>query len=212
MNRRALLLCGVLSPVLYALADAVAGVLSTGYSFRDQVISELGAIGAPSRPLFSALLFVVYLLMGAFGVGVWRSAAGRGALRVVGGLLIALGVLALTVGMFVPMRPRGTEQGLMGALHLIEGAIAMLMVFTAMGFGAVSFGARFRIYTLATMVVMLVFGAWSGTAVQQIEAGEATPWIGVIERTWWYAYQMWFAVLALTLLRQESARKDTETL
>ena len=205
MNRRVLLLCGVLSPVLYALADAISGTLLAGYSFRDQTISELGAMGAPSRSLFSALLFVVYLLMGAFGVGVWRSAAGRRLVRVLGGLLIGLGVLALTVGMFVPMRPRGTAQGLMGALHLIEGAIAMLVVFTAMGVGAVSFGARFRFYTIATMVVMLVFGAWSGTAVQQIEAGEPTPWIGVIERTWWYAYQMWFAVLAITLLRRDSA-------
>jgi hypothetical membrane protein len=205
MNRRVLLLCGVLSPVLYALADAVSGLLLAGYSFRDQTISELGALGAPSRPLFSALLFVVYLLFVAFGVGVWRCAAGRRALRVVGGLLIALGVLALAVGMFVPMRPRGTEQGLMGALHLIEGVIAMLLVFTAMGFGAVSFGTRFRIYTIATMVVMLVFGAWSGTAVQQIEAGAPTPWIGVIERIWWYAYQAWFAVLALTLLRLDAA-------
>jgi hypothetical protein len=55
MVRRILLLCGVLSPLLYALADALAGMRWEGYSFRDQTISELGAIGAPSRPLFSSL-------------------------------------------------------------------------------------------------------------------------------------------------------------
>lgn len=209
MDRRILLLCGVLSPILYGVADAIAGVLLDGYSFRDQVISELGAVGAPSRPLFSALLLVVYLLFIAFGVGVWRSAAGRRAVRAVGGLLIALGVLALTVGMFVPMRPRGMEQGLTGALHLIEGAIAMLIVFTAMGIGALAFGPRFRFYTIATMVLVLVFGFWSGTAMQRIEAGDATPWIGLIERVWWYAYQLWFAVLAVTLLRQQSSAGNT---
>ena len=42
--RRALLLCGVISPLLYAVADTLAGVLSEGYSFRDQTISELGAV------------------------------------------------------------------------------------------------------------------------------------------------------------------------
>ena len=42
----------------------------------------------------------------------------------VGGLLVALGVMALTIGPFVPMQPRGTEQGLTGALHLAEGAVA----------------------------------------------------------------------------------------
>ena len=63
MARRILLLCDVLSPVLYAVADAFAGLRWEGYSFRDQTISELGAIGAPSRPLFSALLIPVYLCL-----------------------------------------------------------------------------------------------------------------------------------------------------
>jgi Protein of unknown function (DUF998) len=120
MVRKILLLGGILSPALYALADVLAGIQWEGYSFRDQTISELGAIGAPSRQLFSALLILVYLLLVAFGVGVWRSAAGKRAVRVAGGLLVALGVMALTVGQFLPMRLRGTEQGLTGMLHLLE--------------------------------------------------------------------------------------------
>jgi hypothetical protein len=52
-------MCGILSPVLYAMSDAVAGMQWKGYSFWDQTISELGAIGAPSRPLFSFLLIIV---------------------------------------------------------------------------------------------------------------------------------------------------------
>ena len=109
-----LLACGILSPLLYAVADGLAGSGWEGYSFRDRAISELGAIGAPSRPLFSLLLLVVYLLLLAFGIGVRRSTAGRRAVRVVGGLLIALAVMALSVGQFVPMRLRGTEQGSSG--------------------------------------------------------------------------------------------------
>src|SRR5678815_4513536 len=68
-TRRMLLACGIAVPLLYAVADLVAGVQWKGYSFRDQTISELGAIGAPSRTLFSVLLVVVYALMVAFGVG-----------------------------------------------------------------------------------------------------------------------------------------------
>lgn len=82
--RRALLLCGVISPLLYAVADILAGVMWEGYSFRDQTISELGAIGAPSRSLFSALLILVYLLLTGFGAGVWKSAENRHRLRVAG--------------------------------------------------------------------------------------------------------------------------------
>ena len=65
----------MLSPVLYALADALAGLRWEGYSFRDQTISELGAIGAPSSTLFSVLLIPTYLLFVAFGAGVWLTAA-----------------------------------------------------------------------------------------------------------------------------------------
>jgi len=207
MLRRVLLSCGILAPLLYAVADALAGMQWQGYSFQDQVISELGAVGAPSRPLFSILLIAVYLLLAAFGVGVWQSVGSERRLRVVAGLLVGLGVLALTVGQFVPMRPRGTEQGLTGALHLVEGAVAMLMVMVAMGVAATAFGSRFRLYTFATIALVLVFGAWSGTDAPLIEAGLATPWAGVKERIFWYAYQLWFAVLALTLLRQGAGQR-----
>lgn len=201
MVRRILLLCGILSPLLYALADLLAGLGWEGYSFRDQTISELGAIGAPTRPLFASLLVAVYLLLVAFGVGVWQSAAGGRRLRIAAGLVVGFGVLALTVGQFVPMRPRGTEQGLAGLLHLIEGGVAMLIILVAMGFAAAALGRGFRLYTIVTIAFVLVFGAWSGMAAAWIEAGLATPWLGVRERIFWYAYEAWFAGLALTLIR-----------
>lgn len=200
--RPILLLCGILSPLLYAVADLLAGMLWEGYSFRDQTISELGAIGAPSRLLFSAILIAVYLLLTAFGIGVWRSAAGRRAIRLAGGLLVALGVMALTVGQFVPIQLRGTEQGLTGLLHLVEGAAAVLMLVVAMVFAATALGGHFRIYTITAIVLMLAFGAWSGMDAPRVEAGLATPWLGVKERIFWYAYQLWFIVLAITLLRE----------
>ena len=203
MVRKTLLVCGILSPLLYAVADWLAGIRWEGYSFRDQTISELGAIGAPSRPLFSVLLIAVYLLFVAFGIGVWRSAAGRRAVRVAGGLLVALGVMALTVGQFVPMRMRGTEQGLTGTLHLVEGGVAVLMILAAIGLAAIALGRRFRLYSIATIVVMLAFAAWAVMDSPRIEAGLPTPWVGVKERIFWYAYQLWFTVLALTLLRQQ---------
>ncbi len=206
--RRFLLLCGILSPVLYAVADALAGLRWEGYSFRDQTISELGAIGAPSRLLFSILLIFVSLLLLAFGLGVRRSAAGRRGLRVAGGLLVGLAILALTAGQLVPMRARGTPQGLTGALHLIEGAVWMLILLVTMGFSAGALGGRFRLYTLATVALMLAFGAWSGLDASRIEAGLPTPWVGVRERIFWYGYQLWFAVLAAALLRENRVPEE----
>ena len=202
MARRIFLLCGVLSPVLYALADLLAGLSWEDYSFRDQTISELGAVGAPSSTLFSALLIPTYVLLVAFGVGVWQVADGRRRLRISGGLLIAFGVIALTLGPFVAMRPRGTDQGVAGALHLIEGGLEMIILLAAMGLAAMALGRRFRLYTIATVVLMVAFGAWSAMEIPQVEAGLTTSWVGVKERIYWYAYQLWFIGLALTLLRE----------
>jgi len=203
MKQKALLLCGILSPLLYAFADGLAGTLWGSYSFRDQTISELGAVGAPFRWVFTALLFPVYLLLIAFGIGVWHSAPHSRPVKTTGRLLVALGVLALAVGVFVPMQPRGSEQGLTGALHLVEGGAAMFIVFAAMGFAATALGRRFGIYTVATVILMLVFLVWTSVESRQVEAGLPTPWLGVIERLWWYGYQLWFAILALTLLRRQ---------
>jgi len=180
----------------------LAGTRLEGYSFRDQTISELGAIGAASKPLFSALLFVVYALVTAFGVGVWKAARGTGRLAISGGLIVGLGVLALTVGQFASMRLRGSDQGLAGTLHLAEGLLAMLMTFSAMGFAAAALGRRFRLYTIATIVFALVFGAWSAMDIPRVGSGLATPWVGVKERLFWYGYQSWFIVLAFTILHQ----------
>lgn len=209
MTRKALLACGILSPLLYAVADAVAGMGWEGYSFLNQTISELGAIGAPSRRLFTLLLVPAYLLLTAFGVGVWKSAAGRRGVEVAGGLIVALGVMALAVGIFVPMRPRGTEQGLAGALHLVEGLVAVTLTVAAIGFAARALGRRFRLYSIATIAVVLIFGAWSGIDAPRLEAGLATPWLGVKERVFWYAYQLWFAVLAVRLLRERPSEEPT---
>ena len=211
MLRKVLLICGIVSPVLYAVSDVLAGLQWEAYSFRDQTISELGAIGASSRPLFTVLLLVVYGLMVAFGVGIRKVAGGNRRLKVAGGLLVGLGIMALTVGQFAAMRLRGSEQGLAGAMHLAEGMVAMLMTFTAMGVAATAFGTRFRIYTIATIVLSLAFGAWAGLDAPRVEQGLATPWVGVKERIFWYGYQSWFIVLALTLLRQPVERRTMTT-
>lgn len=210
MLRRVLLVCGVLSPALYALSDALAGMLWAGYSFRDQTISELSAIGAPTRPLFSVLLIIVYALMVAFGVGVWQAAGGDRRLKIVGALLVVLGAMAVTVGQAAPMQLRGVEQGFTGTLHLVEGGVPMLVIFTAMGIAATAFGARFRLYTIATILLALGIGAWAVSEAPRIAQGMASPWVGVKERIFWYGYQSWFGVLAVQLLRRSPAAR-TET-
>lgn len=91
----ALLVCGVLYAVAYIVAnDVIAASIYDGYSRLDQAISELSATNAPSRPFLGAMLPVFVLLLAGFGVGVWKEAGPRRALRVTGGILVAQGLLA----------------------------------------------------------------------------------------------------------------------
>jgi len=98
-----------------------------------------------------------------------------------------------------------TEQGVALTLHLVEGMMAMLMIFTAMGIAATTFGSRFRLYAIATIILALGFGAWAVSEVPRAEQGLAIPWVGVKERIFWYGDQTWFIVLALRLLRRPLA-------
>lgn len=203
--RTALLGCGVLSALLYIAGDVVASVRYEGYSYLDQTISELNAFGAPTRLLTIVFGLTVYLLFIAFGVGVRRASAGDRRLRVVGGVLVGLGVLSLWAVPFASMQVRGAEQG---PMHVIEGTVAVLLILAAMVLAATALGRQFRLYTTVTIIVMLAFGAWAGMDGAQVAQGLATPWIGVRERISAYSYQLWFAVLAFTLLRQRSMRMD----
>ena len=88
MVRKLLLVCGILSSLLYVAMNVIGAMQFESYSSVSQTVSELFAIGAPSRPLWVALGIVYDLLVIAFGLGVWASAGGKRALRIVGRLLI----------------------------------------------------------------------------------------------------------------------------
>lgn len=208
----ALLASGIVAPLLYVATDVIAGVRWEGYSFRDQTISELNAIGAPTRPLTITLGLAGYTLLVAFGVGVWRSAPGNRRLRVVGGALVVFGVLALWAVPFASMHVRGAERSLTDTMHLVEGAIAVLLLVVAIGFGASAFGKRYRLYSIATILVLLAFGAWTGIDGPRIAEDLPTPWVGIKERISVYSYQLWLVVLAIALLRQHLARKSGDIL
>jgi hypothetical protein len=74
-----------------------------------------------------------------------------------------------------------------------------------MGLGSGAGGARFRIYSIATIVATLGFGALPGTQAAAIAAGQPTPWWGLVERVAVHAPVLWVLVFAVVLLRQRSA-------
>jgi hypothetical protein len=200
--RKAWLTCGILAAALYVAMTLFVGLWWNGYRVADQTISELSAIGAPTRPLWMVLGAIYGTLMIAFGWGIVRSAGPNRALRVVGGLLLTQAVFAM---FWPPMHRRAVLAAggstLTDTLHIVWTIVTSVCFIGALGFGAAALGKRFRLYSVATMVVVFVCGAWTGTYAPGIQANLPTPWVGVWERINTNAFMVWIGVLATALVR-----------
>ena len=197
--RELLLICGILSSLLYAAMLVFIPLQWEGYSSASQAVSELSAIGAPTRGLWGALGVAWTVLYAAFGWGVWLSTGPSRAMRVVGSVIIASALLGL---FWPPMHLRGAEVTLTDRLHIVWTMVNGALTLLAMGFGAAAFGKRFRVYSIATMVILLGAGAVTGTYASRVAAGLPTPGMGVWERINIAVWLLWVGVLAVTLLRR----------
>jgi hypothetical protein len=82
-------------------------------------------------------------------------------------------------------------------------AVTVLLILLSIGFGAIAYRKRLRLYSIGTLVILLVLGVLSFfLGSSQLAAQEATPWLGVTERITVYGYMLWVAVLAIVLLRE----------
>jgi len=210
MLRRALLVCGILSSLLYVAMNVVVPMQWEGYSSASQTVSELSAIGAPTRPLWVALAMVYTALMIAFGWGVWASAGRNRPLRVMGGVIVANALVGLA---WPPMHSREVLAAgggsLTDTLHIAWAIVTNILFMLEIGFGATALGKRFRLYSIATLVLLVAFGTLTGIDAPRLQADLPTPWIGVWERIGIGVFMLWVVVLATALLRARSMAGTT---
>lgn len=207
---RLLLLCGILSSALYAAMNVIVPQFYEGYRSASQTISELSAVGAPTRALWIALATFYTLLVTAFGWGVWMAAGDSRKLRVVGGLMIAYGLSGF-LWFFAPMHQRdvlaaggGTTGDIM---HIVLGAATSLLYLSALGFGAAALGKRFRVYTFATLALLIGSGVLLSLDGPKVSMNQPTPWVGITERIMLGVVMLWMAVLSVGLVRRLSTTK-----
>lgn len=205
MVRKGLLVCGVLSSLLYVVTDILGGLQYDGYSFSSQAISELMAVGSPSEAFVDPLFVMYGVLAVAFGVGVIREGAGSRRLLIVGTLLVAYGIIGFTGPIFFEMSQRGAGDTGSDLWHIVLTGVLVLLLLLSVGIGAFAFATRFRAYSFATLLTVIVFGALSVPFAARLAAGQPTPGFGIIERIHVYAFLLWVSVFAIALLR----RRDT---
>ena len=207
--RQILFGCGIVAASLYIAMTLAVGMLWDSYSATSHTISELSAIGAPTRALWILLGTVYSVLMITFGWRVWRSAPPGGSQRVLGGLLMTH---ALFGWIWPPMHQREVLAAgggtLTDTLHIAWVGVTGLFFMVETGLGAAMLGTGFRLYSIATMMIGLASGAVTGTYAAEIQANLPTPGAGAWERVGVIAYMFWIAVLANALLREPWRRSS----
>jgi hypothetical protein len=207
MSRKFLLGCGILSSAVYLSADILGSLQWEGYSVADQTISELSAIGSPSRGLMLWMFAAYNVLVIVFASSV-VSTADRIDLRRAGNAIAWIGWLGVA-GAFFPIHVRGSIPWTANeTMHILLTAITVVFIIGAIVFGARTQGIRFRAYSTATIALTLGFGAWSGFLGRAMAADLPTPWMGVAERICIYSYLAWIAVFAVMLLRARDESRD----
>jgi hypothetical protein len=204
---RLLLTCGAAAAVLFILTDIEAATLFyPGYDYASQQVSELSAIGAPSRDFWTIMGYPYALLTLAFAAGVWLAAAGRASLRVAAVLIVVFAANSFLWGWVAPMHMRGTQFTDTDTMHIAFAVSAVVLMLGFMVSGALALGRGFRIYSALTIMAMLAAGAVVSTQISAIAANQPTPWMGLVERISVYSPLVWMAVLGVVLWREGQRR------
>jgi hypothetical protein len=200
--RKPLLLCGILSSVLYIVATILGALRWKEYDSASQTVSELIALDAPSTELVVPLFLLYSLLVFAFGLGIWLSAGTKKALRIAAILIVAKEVLGVIATVFAPMHLRGIAATPTDTMHgALTGIGVLLCMLPTIGFGASAFGKGFRIYSIITIAIFLLFGTLAGMEGAKIAANQPTPFAGIWERINIFTYFLWTGVLTVKLYR-----------
>jgi hypothetical protein len=199
--RKTLIVCGMLSSLIYVFMNVITAMHYPGYNVLDQTVSELSAIDAPTRQLWVALGIGYGVLVVAFGYGVWLTGNLSRPLRIAGILLLVDGI----VGFFwPPMHQREVIAAgggtLTDTLHIAFTMLTVPLMILTIVFGALAFGRGFRVYSFVTLLVLLFFGILTGLDGSNISQGRPTPLLGVWERINIGAYMVWIIVFSIILL------------
>lgn len=194
-----LFICGIGSSFLYPLTDIIAGTLYKGYSFNEQAVSELFAIGAPTAGLVVPLFTVCSLLLIAFGWGVWLSASNSRLLRLLAIMIWANGLDSLVLWIFFPMHMRGVSPTFTDTMHIVL-SINPFVLFSIV-LGAIYYRNWFRYYSIGTILLLVITAIMAFSFTPLVVTNQPTPGLGINERVAQYTHQLWHAVLAFTLLR-----------
>jgi len=206
MARKLLLYCGILSSLLYTAMNICIALQWSDYSSMNQTVSELSAIGAPTRSIWVGLGYLYTTLFTLFGVGVVLSAHQNRRLKYTGRLIFIYGIVSFAWP-FAPMHLRGEPFGMTDAMHIALGIVTVILMILTISIGSLVFEKQFRWYSWFSIFIFIVFGTLTGMGSPGIAKDMPTPWLGVWERINIGVFLLWVIVFSLEIMKQDRKNK-----
>lgn len=175
-----------------------AGNLYNGYSFNEQAVSELFAIGAPTSLMVVTLFTLSSVLFIAFALGVWLSSDGKRMLQALSVMIFGNAVNSLILWNFFPMHMRGVQPSFTDTMHGILAINPFVLISIVLG--AIYFRNWFRYYAIATILLLLIAAVLAFPKALLVFENQPTPGLGITERVSQYGHQLWHAMLAILFL------------
>lgn len=203
MDKKLLFYCGIFGPIIFLLNDIIGSIITPGFSPIINAVSELTQAGSENALLLSTLFLIAAIMLMVFGIGiVVHYKFEHSKLIFFGGIfIILLGLFSALSGTVFPMDPFGGEATFAGNMHIILTGLNIILVVLAIpmigiGFNRVKQWKSFRLYSIITVLVMIIFGASTSVLIMNnIEM------LGLFERITIYAYQLWIFTLAFLLIK-----------
>lgn len=194
--RNPLLAFGFISSAWYVLINICVPFFYPGYSVADLTVSELSAIGAPTRILWVLSCAIYPLLFAALGWGVLDQAGKNKSLRWLGIIIILYSFFNLY---WPPMHMRPEPKTITDTLHIAWAVVTVGLMFLMTIMGSFAFDKAFKIFTWICIFIFLFFGALTGMLSDDLAAGRPTPLIGIWERINIGVFMIWIAVLSFKI-------------
>jgi hypothetical protein len=178
-----------------------------------QTISELSAIGAPTKFLWDLLCTFYTLLVIPFAWGILTLSGDNTKLRSVGIMFLIYGFSGF---FWTPMHNRemlaAGGRSLTDTMHIIFAVLTIALMLLMIGFGAAALGSRFRLFSIFCIVIFIVFGVLIARESPGVAANLPTPRLGIWQRVNIGAFMLWVIVFAIMLLRQKDPQKANYSL
>jgi len=196
MSVRTRLLSGPIAAVAFALGTIGVALFLPGYSHLRQDVSEIGALGTPTRLAFAILVYGVAACLLVFAWGLRDLGLARGLSPVPAHLIGFVVVSEIGIATFATPDPLHEPFGLLSLIGFQAPGMLAVMWRRDLSLKPLVDVSRIFFFALwAATALILVPGFWPPLAVAMI------PVAGLAQRTLFLAWFGWCAYVGISLRR-----------